>query len=328
MIMPEGSVESIVDAAVAAEQLGCHRLWIPDEGLAARECWVTLAAVAAATTSIGIGTGITNPYTRHPGVTAAATATLDELANGRAALGIGAGGALTLGPLAVERRAPLTAMRQLVTTSRALWSGETVDQEGMTGGFSGARLGYGRPDIPIWLAGRGPKVLRLGGELADGFILSFCHKELIGDHLAAIRGAADEQGRHHPRLSYMTILATTDRAREAARVGLTFRLVDSPDHVKARIGLDAETEVAMRHGLANGGPVAAARFVQDEWVDAFVICGTVEECRAEVNELVARHGIDEFQVPVNDLDSATEDLALAASITRSGNLRSVEGRSR
>ena len=317
MVMPEGPVDQVVRAAVEAERLGCSRVWIPDEGLGARECWVTLGAVAAATSSVQVGTGITNAYTRHPGMTAAAVATLDEASNGRAALGIGAGGALTLTPLAIERRAPITAMRELVTTSRALWSGETVDHNGVAGGFSRARLGYGRPDIPIWLAGRGPRVIRLAGELADGFILSFVHKELIGEHVAALRGAAQEHGRPHPRLCYMTILATNDHARAAARASLTFRLVDSPDDVKARIGLDSHTEAAIRQGLSEGGPAAAARFVRDDWIDAFVICGTADECRDELAALVARHNIDEFQVSVNDLESAADDLALAAAITRS-----------
>ena len=316
MVMPEGPVEQVVNAAVTAEELGCSRVWIPDEGLAARECWVTLGAVAAATSSVEVGTGITNAYTRHPGMTAAAVATLDEASGGRAALGIGAGGALTLTALAIERRAPITAMRELVTTSRVLWSGGTVDHIGVAGGFRRARLGYGRPDIPIWLAGRGPRVMRLAGELADGFIMSFVHKELIGEHIGAIHGAAAEHGRPRPRLCYMTILATTDRAREAARAALTFRLVDSPDDVKARIGLDPATEAAIRQGLANGGPPAAAHLVRDDWVDAFVISGTVQECRAELNGLVAAHRIDEFQVSVNDLNTAAEDLALAAQITR------------
>ena len=317
MVMPEGPVAQVVRAAVEAERLGCSRVWIPDEGLGARECWVTLGAVAAATSSVEVGTGITNAYTRHPGMTAAAVATLDEASNGRAALGIGAGGALTLTPLAIERRAPLTAMRDLVTTSRALWSGETVDHDGVAGGFQRARLGYGRPDIPIWLAGRGPRVVRLAGELADGFILSFVHKELIGEHVAALRGAAEAHRRPHPRLCYMTILATNDQARAAARASLTFRLVDSPGDVKARIGLDSQTEAAIRQGLSDGGPKAAARFVRDDWVDAFVICGTVDECRDELAALVALHNIDEFQVSVNDLESAADDLALAATITRS-----------
>ena len=317
MVMPEGPVGQVVDAAVTAEALGCRRVWIPDEGLAARECWVTLGAVAAATSALHVGTGITNAYTRHPGMTAAAVATLDEASGGRAALGIGAGGALTLTPLAIERRSPVAAMRELVTTSRALWSGQVVDHDGVAGGFRRARLGYGRPDIPIWLAGRGPRVMRLAGELADGFIMSFVHKELIGEHVAAIHGAADEHGRPRPRLCYMTILATTDQAREGARAALTFRLVDSPDHVKARIGLDARTEASIRQALSAGGPAAAARFVSDDWVDGFVIGGTVGECRAELAALVTANGIDEFQVSVNDLDTAAEDLALAAEITAS-----------
>ena len=316
MVMPEGPVEAVVRAAVAAEGLGCSRVWIPDEGLAARECWVTLGAVAAATSSVEVGTGITNAYTRHPGMTAAAVATLDEASGGRAALGIGAGGALTLTALAIERRAPITAMRELVRTSRALWSGEIVDGDGVTGGFRRARLDFGRPDIPIWVAGRGPRVMRLAGELADGFIMSFVHKELIGEHVAAIRGTADEHDRPHPRLCYMTILATTDEARQAARASLTFRLVDSPDTVKARIGLDPATEAAIRRGLADGGPAAAAHLVRDDWVDAFIISGTVEECRTELNILVTAHGIDEFQVSVNDLHSAFDDLSLAAEIAR------------
>ena len=114
----------------------------------------------------------------------------------------------------------------------------------------------------------------------------------------------------------MTVLATTDRAREAARAALTFRLVDSPDHVKARIGLDARTEAAIRRRLSEGGPGAAARFVLDDWVDAFVVSGSVDECRSELHALVDAHKIDEFQVPVDDLDTAAEDLALAARIAR------------
>ena len=316
MVMPEGPVAEVVQAAVAAERLGCRRVWIPDEGLAARECWVTLGAVAAATDSVEIGTGITNPYTRHPGMTAAAVATLDEASGGRAALGVGAGGALTLTALAIERRAPVTAMRELITASRALWSGDAIDLDGVAGGFREARLGYGRSDIPVWIAGRGPRVVRLAGELADGFIMSFVHKELIGEHTAALAGAAREHGRPRPRVCYMTILATTDSAREAARASLTFRLVDSPDHVKARIGLDSGTESSIRAGLASGGPAAAARFVHDDWIDAFVISGSAAECRAELAALVKTHGIDEFQVSVNDLEAADDDLALAAEIAR------------
>ena len=298
MIMPDGPVHAVVDAAVHAEAVGCERVWIPDEGISGRECWVTLAAVAAATRRIQLGTGITNAYTRHPGVTAAAVATLDELSGGRAMLGIGAGGGLTLGPLAIERRAPLTAMRELATTSRALWEGQTVHATGVGGSFHHATLDYGRADIPIWFAGRGPRVMELGGRFGDGFILSYLHRDLIGDHVKAIRDASAEAGRPVPRLAYMTMIATDDDAHEAARAALTFRLVDSPDAVRERLGLDEDTRSAMRRAIAEGGLEAAAPFVRDEWIHRFVITGGRAECASQLERILDEHDIDEFQASV------------------------------
>jgi 5,10-methylenetetrahydromethanopterin reductase len=315
MIMPDGPVRQVVDAAVHAEAMGCERVWIPDEGLSGRECWVTLGAVAAATERVGIGTGITNAYTRHPGVTASAVATLDELSGGRAALGIGAGGGLTLGPLALERRAPLIAMRELATVSRDLWRGEKVNRSGVGGSFAGASLSYGRPDIPIWFAGRGPKVMALGGVLGDGFILSYVHKNLIGGHVAAVRDAARAAGRTPPRLAYMTMIATDDEAREAARAALTFRLVDSPPEVRERLGLDDARRGALRGAIADGGPPAAAHLVRDEWIDQFVITGTPAECGAELERILHEHAIDEFQVSIPHPADAANVLSTVAQVT-------------
>lgn len=314
--MPEGPVGQVVDVAVEAERLGFKRVWIPDEGLAARECYVSLAAVAAATDRVEIGTGITNAYTRHPGVTASAIATLDELSKGRAALGVGAGGGLTLTPLAIDRRKPLTAMRELITACRALWGGDLVDRAGVTGDFAQARMAYGRPDIPIWIAGRGPKVIDTAGEMADGFIMSYVHKDSIADHVAALTAAAAGAGRTRPKICYMTLVATDDRAFESAKAALTFRLVDSPEAVKERIGMTPRDTAALRSAIAEGGPPAAAHLVRDEWVDQFVITGTADQCRIELESLMSQHSIDEFQVSVNDLSTGPETLAAISTLLR------------
>ncbi len=119
-VIPECPIREIVDLAVHAEELGFDRVWVYDEGLVTRDVFVVMSAIAAATTQIEIGPGITNPYTRHPGQTAAAIASLDELSGGRAFLGIGAGGSLTLDPLGLERRRPLTAVRETIDAARAL----------------------------------------------------------------------------------------------------------------------------------------------------------------------------------------------------------------
>ena len=103
-IIPEGTVQELVALGIVAEDPGFERCGVYDEGLATRDVCITRAAIAAATSTLELGTGITNPYTRHPATTAMATVTLDEMSGGRAFLGIGAGGSLTLDPLGIERR--------------------------------------------------------------------------------------------------------------------------------------------------------------------------------------------------------------------------------
>ena len=128
-VIPETSISSIVALAVTAERLDFDRCWVYDEGLATRDVFVTMSAIAAATSTLQIGTGITNPYTRHPAQTASGIASLDELSGGRAFLGIGAGGSLTLDPLDIERQRPLTAVREIIEVCRSTM-GEAISKSG------------------------------------------------------------------------------------------------------------------------------------------------------------------------------------------------------
>jgi 5,10-methylenetetrahydromethanopterin reductase len=313
-LMPEGPVGRIVELATEAERLGFRRCWVYDEGLAARDVHVTLAAIATATEQILLGPGITNPHTRHPGVTAAAVASLDELSGGRAFLGLGAGGALTLDPMGIDRGKPLTAVREMVHACRALFSGESLDLDGETVQFVSARLDYARPDIEIWLAGRGPKMMRTAGELADGVNLSYVHKATLGALLASIRSAAS--GGPEPKISYTTKIVSSDSDFEAARRNLSFRLLDQPGEVQDLIGFGPDDAVALRAALGEGGPSAAARLVEDDWVLPFVIAGTPAECAAELRSLLAEHAFDEFQLPVQELDEAEATMADVAGLFR------------
>jgi len=300
-LMPTGPIEQVVELARLAEERGFERCWVYDEGLVTRDVYVTLAAVATATDRILIGPGITNPYVRHPGATAVAVASLDELSGGRAFLGLGAGGGLTLDPLALTRRRPLAAVEQMVGVLRSLWAGDTVSARGPVFDFDRARLDFGRPDIEIILAGRGPRMIDLGGRVADGFYLSYVHKSLLPPTIARLRAA--QPGRARPfRIVYSTMVATTDDEREAARAQLSFRLVDSPPAVRRLVGVSDAHVDRLRDALAEGGPSVAARHVDPDWVDQFVIAGTRTEASKELRTLLADGGIDEFQVPVTDLD--------------------------
>lgn len=316
-LMPTGPIARVVELAALAERLGCGRCWVYDEGLATRDPYVTLSAVAAATGEIRLGPGITNPFVRHPGATAAAIASLDEVSGGRAFLGLGAGGNLTLGPLAIDRHRPIATVARMVEDLRALWAGDSVTSRGPVFSFDRARLAYGRPDIEIILAGRGPRMVELGGEVADGFFLSYVHKSLLASTVESLRTAAGRDRRF--TVVYSTMVATTEADVEAARAQLSFRLVDSPPEVRELIGMTHEDDAAIRAALAEGGPVAAAEHVDVDWVPEFVIVGDRDDAGRELRALVADHGIDEFLVPVSDLDTGAEVIeAMAALLIEPG----------
>ena len=300
-LMPDGPVADLADLAVLAERLGYRRCWVYDEGLVTRDVYVTLTAIALATERILLGPGITNPYVRHPGVTAAAVATIDELSGGRAFVGLGAGGGLTLDPLGIDRRRPVAALGDMVGALRDLFEGRIVDLEGEAFSFRSASLGYGRPAIEVFLAGRGPLVTRLGGEVADGFYLSYIHKDLIGGHVAALRAGA--AGRPFT-VVYSTMVATSEAEVAEARAALSFRLVDSPPEVKDLVGMTEADTASIREALRVGGPAAAADLVPEAWVDRFAIVGSEEEAGSELRDLLSLHGIDEFQLPLSRVEGA------------------------
>ena len=320
-LMPHGPVVDLVGLARLAESLGCCRCWVYDEGLATRDVYVTMTAVVLATSTIRVGTGITNPYSRHPGTTASAIATIDELSGQRAFVGLGAGGGMTLGPMGIERRRPVAAVESMVGALRGLYAGEEVDVDSESFGFRAARLEYGRADMEIFLAGRGPRMTDLGGRLADGFVLSWVHRDLLDDHVTALRLAAKTHGRRFT-IVWSTMLVTTDADLLMAREALSFRLPDSPTAVKEMIGMTESDTMAIRDALRHGGPPAAAHLVREEWVPHFVLMGSPEAVADEMLSTMARCGIDEFQLP--SLSAAAGVEASAAGIRRTAEIFGAE----
>ena len=313
-LIPTEPIERMVGLARLAEEHRYQRCWVYDEGLATRDVYVTLAAIALATSTVEVGPGITNPYTRHPGSTAAAIASLDELSGGRAFLGIGAGGSLTLDPLGIERNRPLSAVAETIDACRRLFEGETVDSHGRHVQLRRARLAWrsGRSGTEIWLAGRGPKMLKLGGSVCDGVMLDFLYKPDLAGVVGGIRAAGRAAARS-PRIGYSTMIVTDERVMAATKPHMTYRLVDSPPQVRAAIGLTDDAAGQIRAAMGSGLE-AAAELVRDEWVHPFVLSGTPRECASELASLVARHEIDEFVVPVLDDAGAEELLAVGAEV--------------
>ena len=311
-VMPHGSVERAVELARLAEGLGYERCWVYDEGLAASDVYVAMTAIALSTESLTIGPGITNPYTRHAGATAGAIASLDEVSGGRAFLGIGAGGSLTLDPLGIPRVRPLTAVRETIDACRRLFGGDTVSVEGSHVRLSEASLLNVRAGTEIWLAGRGPRMLELGGAACDGVLVDFIYKPHLGSAVERIRAAGRAAG-NEPRIAYSTMLVTDDDTMAALKPHMTYRLVDSPPEVQEALGI-TDADVAVIRAALAGGLEAAAEHVRDEWALPFVIAGSPRECSLELQGLAEQHGIESFVVPLLDDEPAEKLLHSGARI--------------
>src|SRR5215471_2626137 len=121
LLYSDYTTRQLVELGRLCESLGYQWFWYTDVRFA-RDCYLGLAAVAGATCNLRLGPGVTDPYSRHPALTACANATLDEMCGGRAALGLGTGGA-GFRELGLQRTLPVAALRETVQVVRALLQG-------------------------------------------------------------------------------------------------------------------------------------------------------------------------------------------------------------
>jgi 5,10-methylenetetrahydromethanopterin reductase len=291
-LMPAAPPAESARLAALAEAVGFDAVWVPDERFY-RDCYVTLAAVAQATRRVRLGPCVTDPYSRHPALTAVAVATLDELAGGRAVLGLGAGisGFAALG---VHRDRPAVALREAITLVRRLWAGEEVAQAGEIVRFHG-RLDFAAPpSIPVFVAGRGPRILELAGEVADGVIIgALASPPTLAYALEHVGRGAARAGRRldgfETTLWLHTALAPDlAAARDAVRPIVVGVLVSSRpilDHLGVRLPDDLQADLAgVAYGPHSPSVARVAPRVPDDVLAHFSMAGDGAYCR----EVVAR----------------------------------------
>lgn len=313
----------IVRQVQLAESLGYDTAWITDTHLVCRELWVTLTACAAATSRIRLGPGITVPHTRHISVTASAIATLHELAPGRLVLGVGTGGSAseTMG-LSVAKTARVATLEFMAHALKHLLRGEPIRLDtGMD-----ARLAWlPQPiDIPLYLAGSGPRMLDAAGRLGDGAIMySGVAPWLLEAAIACVRAGAQAAGRA-PADVDVAIWAPTSiasdralardhvRGRVASALRHAFPVRWSPedqaviDQVRAAYDSYQHATAASKHRL----------LVTDRFVDLMALAGTPDDVREQVQRVAGVGGVNRIillpQVPGQDFVQREQVLRLFA----------------
>ncbi len=292
-LMPEMPIVEAIQTAKAAERLGYSYCLMTDEGFM-HDPYVLLGALAVQTQSLRLGLA-TSGYTRHPAVTAAALASLQELSQGRAFITLVAGGSMTLGPMGIDRAAPLAVARETMEILRRLWTGETVNWKGQRYALDRARLAMGAQHIPIWMAARGPKMLELAGEMADGIVLM--GKSDLGPALSLVETSSAGRSDRPARIYLDRIICRPEMMTQAA-VLYAYTVLDAPTRMLASLGVSEETRTRIREEMEAHGPEAASRLVSEDMVRRLQITGTPEECSLELRALVRDYQVDVFLLDI------------------------------
>ena len=280
-----------------AEARGFEAVWQAESRLV-RDAIVPMAAYAAVTNRLKIGSGVINNWTRNIGLLAATFLTLDDLAPDRMICGIGAWWDPLAKNVGIDRRKPLLAMRETVVTMRRLLNMERVTFHGEFVHVDGIELDvvHGRREprnVPIMIGATGDQMMELTGEIADGAVLNYCvAPEYNLKALELLDKGAQKSGRRvddidRPQLVVCSVDADHDKAIDTTRELLTQYMAQQPHIAKASgVSMDVVAEIQSILGWpATHEQIRKAKhLVPEALIHRITASGTPDEARAKVNE--------------------------------------------
>ena len=218
-------LRDLAHLANACEEAGYESFWVTEGNT--KDAFANLAALGARTHSIALGSGVALIYSRTPTMVAMSAAAVDEAADGRLLLGLGVGrgripgsgleGSIE-GMYGVRFEKPVDGVRDYVNIVRQILRGERASYRGEAYSLDGFRLSFKpvRPEIPIYMAGQGPRMVTLAGEVADGILFSNVSPEYVRSVMPLLRQGAEKAGRDPSRIDVGCFMfAAPEWSREA-----------------------------------------------------------------------------------------------------------------
>jgi len=283
-----------------AEDHGFEAVWQAESRLV-RDAIVPMAAYAAVTEKLKVGSGVINNWTRNIGLLASTFLTLDDLAPDRIICGIGAWWDPLAKNVGIDRRKPLTAMKETVTVLRKLLNMERVSFEGEFISVHGIELDvvHGRKEprnVPIFIGATGDNMMEMTGEIADGVVLNYCvPPEYNNKALELLAAGAKKAGKtlddiDRPQLIVCSVDLDHDKAIDTTRELLTQYLAQQPHIAKASgVSMDVVAQIQSILGWpATHEQIKKAKhLVPEALIDRITASGTPDEARKKVAEYVA-----------------------------------------
>ena len=291
-----------LDCVRYAESRGFEAVWQAESRLV-RDAIVPMAAYAAVTERIKVGSAVINNWSRNIGLLASTFLTLDDLAPNRIICGMGAWWDPLARQVGIDRKKPLNAMRETITVMKKLLNMERVTFQGEFIHVDGIELDvvHGRREprnIPIMIGATGDQMMELAGEIADGAILNYCVPLEYNDRaLELLSNGAKRAGRRledidRPQLIVCSVDEDHDKAIDESKTLLCQYLAQQPHKAKAsNVSPDIIAEIQSILGWpATREQIDKAKhFVSDDLISSVTASGTPDEARACVQEYI-NHG--------------------------------------
>jgi len=309
------TVDDWTELAQKAEAIGLSEIHIAERLDFPFATWPTLFMMAEKTKKIGLGTGVTNPYSRHPTLTAKMVAMLDTFSQGRAILGIGQGDLWQFDQLGIVHSQPLDALREAVQVIRRLLSGGVESIKGkvfsLPEGFEFPWKSY-RDDLPIFVGSRSPGGMAVAGEVADELHLPNCvAPEFVALAQKQMSAGMQRAGRKEPSIplsSSPQLALSLDR--EAAvkfaqeKIGAFIEWMDVPREL---MGITSEELAGLTGAHRDGDREYLHNNISERYLEAFAVAGTPQDVIQQLEKL-ADLGLDHITLnePGPNFDEAME----------------------
>jgi len=327
-----GAAEATLQLAQRADEAGLDALWITEDP-DGWDAFGLLGAISQRTSKIQLGTGVTNPYLRHPDLIASSVATLDHLAPGRVFLGLGRGQPEWYEKsLGIEVGSPLGRLEETISLLRQWWAPEAIaSSDGEIHIDAWKRVISPLSPPPIYLAAAGPKALDLAGRAADGVLFNMLATPVyLRKAIARVRASAEAAGRNPDDLQFIAnpgIVVTDDpspllagRKRFVANV-LTLPgmevLLENPEldvaGIMRRVRAYMKTDELLARGGAfadfseHGDIAAAVSEIPDALVEAGSAVGQISTIRERIWEF-AELGLTELMVTRSGLPGDADEI--------------------
>jgi probable F420-dependent oxidoreductase len=304
-VLPDPPWQRLVELMKLAEDNGFDYGWTYDSHVLWQEPYPLLTLAGISTSRLRLGLNVTNPGTREPTVTASAFATLQDVTGGRMIMGIGRGDSarrvIGYKPTTVaELEAAVTMMRDLMRGRSVSWNGTEVE----------LKWASGLLEVPVYVAGYGPKVLSVAGRCADGVIVQLADPEIVEWIVGQVRQAAEGAGRDPSEVKVMVcapavVGADLPAARDQVRwfpamvSNHVFDVLSKHDQSDLPRALWEYVENWSReqYDYADHSRVGAkhGEFVSDEICDRFCVLGTPEQHVEKLRRLESV-GVDQWNI--------------------------------